>query len=1296
MVRSPFAAIKQTRARRMEEFLEAVQGTCFDDALLQPDDKWDEESASAMMLGDLAQFRLDLVDLCKVVRLCEGREPRQASRQVLIGTRYLWLMMRTEPAFEDLRDPSSELLHSFLMPGAKVIKCIMQGGKTLKGMLLHSCVSAGLAGKVMLLFGHSGAAQVYRDLTSQVRWLQSIYMKRVYEPAVAAWERGAETAPSETWLPKKLVISSCRRGYQDNSPVGAALKAGRDPRVGKVQMWFNIWAGSGETPSAALAHMDELGLGEPDMYAVVDEAHLLQGDNKYHDDFRLNESRFSKHKVEITATPFALKVKTLNNINNKNKNKNNNNNNDDDDDDDDDKKQPRVVTLRPFPGYYCLRACYTDAEIEAYKPAGVHDVEYAKLEPPPALRWPTLATENMEFLLELFVPEKSREALRCEIDGVESVESKKLTELLRQRVLSVTATIEAASELCEPELCELPYHEDDGTSKFLHTFALVPVSVLVHNGFSCGSAEEPEAETRRNRHTQNCAHAQLSKMWVAENAKRLEELTQNETLDATFREEHSNSFILGFPDYMTSSVVRPRVDVFPGVHCNEAVVKFIKDNPDSLLEAFHDVCKRKSERERGGEEKARADEPRVQLLADSKYAEYEVFFSKFRDSPLDVVAANSEGATGETLLTRYAGQYALVYRVAFPKGCPLQVRKEIMYLLYCKSVNVNAQIAYTTYSADNEKLVDAVTLMRWRPLREMTVGKQLLRHSVAVTSLRSSLQPTHGIFAWDPAAKANLDDVQQGVGRINGKRSHTLHHEACYPGWQTAADRAPKLIIGEMFFPIVAAHASNMEKLDSMLPESSDAFEYSVKLGAASAPPPGEVNGVTPSIFFGYQDKSRMSQRLHVTQAKGVRQATDEGLRAGGRARTKFHDEELLHGIRRVYKGSKAGTMAGAANHEEEPCLLGIHDIIKPNNAGDESDESEDDEPHQLADGSVASDDDEEDDAPYCKRGKEGKPDVITSNNFKSWMLTVLPARNAKNNKNQTSVRAAVGWAQDNDLQLYTLADVAIALTCLDEKEGARDSANPLAGNLLFATKLREPQRFGKATVPRASVALWALSKWLEVERPGEPADQHAIKHEVLEVESWALFDSAPQDTQHADSWRAFLDFWRKRLGAAAKGGAKGGAKGKGRARALKFQRLLHGSCCFTGCDKDAGVRFCDDHRDLCPFSEQGLVCGVQVDKQGAKYCSQHDCDGQGCRRQRWFRMGSTKCTVCNGKLKCRSHACNNTRENNSFFCDTCKANKRSLKRKDSTSLDEEEEEDDDDDEQPRKKHNASVTSDSE
>jgi hypothetical protein len=283
----PFAAFTQARAQNLNSFRALVQGTYFDDKTLAEDDKWDEESANVMMLFDRATFQNELTDLQKVAELRKAPNTRAA----YILLRILWRMTCLEPELEELRELGNEVVRKYLTPGAKRIECIMQGGKTLKGMLLHSCWSAGLEHKPVLLFGHSGATQANRDLTSQVRWLQSIYESRVYEPANAA--RGARTEPSQRWLPRKLVISSWRQGLaQDTSTVGNALKALMDPRTGEVQVWFNMWPGAASTPSMALEHMRTLHLGEADMYAVVDEAHLRCGGNAFHKDLRRLMDRF--------------------------------------------------------------------------------------------------------------------------------------------------------------------------------------------------------------------------------------------------------------------------------------------------------------------------------------------------------------------------------------------------------------------------------------------------------------------------------------------------------------------------------------------------------------------------------------------------------------------------------------------------------------------------------------------------------------------------------------------------------------------------------------------------------------------------------------------------------------------------------------------------------------------------------------------------------------------------------------------------------------------------------------------
>jgi hypothetical protein len=116
--------------------------------------------------------------------------------------------------------------------------------------------------------------------------------------------------------------------------------------------------------------------------------------------------------------------------------------------------------------------------------------------------------------------------------------------------------------------------------------------------------------------------------------------------------------------------------------------------------------------------------------------------------------------------------------------------------------------------------------------------------------------------------------------------------------------------------------------------------------------------------------------------------------------------------------------------------------------------------------------DDEEDDEdePY----DEG--DVATGRNFKSWMASVLPSRTAESERNRGSVRAAVHWAIDEDLELYTPADVAVALDQLDQL-----AANPRASRLL---KAKGEPRFGDASQVEYSVARWALGAWLDKEFP--------------------------------------------------------------------------------------------------------------------------------------------------------------------------------------------------------------------
>jgi hypothetical protein len=1233
MTTNPFAPYKpdpQARGQNLDAFRAAVRDTYFGDEGLAEDDKWNEESANVMMLFDLSEFKKELPDLRKAAMLREA--PRTRAAYILL--RILWRMTCTEPELEELRDLNNEVVRKYLAPGAKRIECIMQGGKTLKGMLLHSCWSAGLQHKPVLLFGHSGATHVHRDLTSQVGWLQSIYKSRVYEPAKAAWERGAAamTKPSERWLPDKLVISSWRLGLaQDTSTVGKALKELEDPRTGEVQVWFNIWPGSGDTPSAALKHMDDLRLGEDHMYAVVDEAHLRGGANKYHDDLRQTEDRFRKFMVEITATPYALEAERLM----KAAQNSPLNNNDDDFDELEQKQEQKqeqqeqpavsVVQLRPSTnGYYCLRTCHTTAAIKEYETAGVYDVKYEELEAPGKLRRPVLATE-CKVLLELFVPAKNREALRREIEKgeiqgeieeeetqveMEEEKEKSLSEPVRQRARYALATLEAISKHSKPKTCELP-----GLTG--QTKALQPLSLLVHNGFPCGRDEGPEMAGSQQ--TQNCAHAQLSKLFVAEGAHQLDLLTQDNTLDETFREEHSRAFILGFPDYMTSTVVRPAVDVVPGVHCNQAVVEFIKekDNRGALLDAFHELCKSKSD--------STVSARRVQVLSDKKYEQYEEFFSKFKTGPLEVVDANSDGATWETLLAKYSAPYARVYRVAFPKGFSLQVRKEMMYLLYCKSVNVYKELPFAVFQPADTDLVKAVNRMRWRPLREMTVGRQLLRHSVAVTSLRSSLQPTHCIFAWNCAASANLDDVHQGVGRINGKRTHTLHHEACYPGKTEMAERRPVLEVAKPFYNMIAKFADTMEDFKHAAPTVTNAYNYAVMLGFASAAKADEADGATTGQQYGTDNTKG---KLHMSGIMNVRQL-DGALHAGGIARA----THLLDGPMSI----------------QDFLMPDEADEDVPDESSDDGSGGDDDDDYDLLDESSEDESSDDDDKSQYDTG-----DKITGSNFKSWMTSVLPTDIAKNTKNETSIRAAVRWARDKDLQLHTRADVAVALYGLDTAEAGRDSPNPLSGWLCSREQPQpphEPTHFGASSLPVSSVALWALKQWLKAERRGqEDAITHAMEDEVLNVASWTLFDSPPDPSEHAEEWRDFLGFWRERIG---------------------FADQVPGACCVTGCRNEAGgKRFCIDHQHRCNFKFK-RVCGKEVSKEvskaGAKYCDQHNCSVQGCLRQRWTAK-ATQCKICNSKLKCSSHECSETRcKLGSSHCPTCKR-KRSPNRKGSGS----------------------------
>ncbi len=532
---------------------------------------------------------------------------------------------------------------------------------------------------------------------------------------------------------------------------------------------------------------------------------------------------------------------------------------------------------------------------------------------------------------------------------------------------------------------------------------------------------------------------------MAENAKQLAELQGPEK----FLRKHSTAFVLGFPEDVASKVERPVLDRFPGVHCNEAVVAYIKKNPGALLEAFREVCR--SSKSGGG---APPQQPRVELLPDNKYTEYEAHFQRFLDEPQPLVVVEADGAeasgyTPQPLLARYAGKYDLVYRVAFPKGCPLQVRKEIMAELYFKHVHVDPEHCLAEYQSDNKQHKDAVTRMRWCPLREITVGKQLLRHSVSVSSLRSSLQPTHGIFAWDATAICNLDDVHQAVGRINGKRYHRLHLEACYPGKATMKERRPQLCIAEGFYNMVAGFAAAMEALKNKFPNAKlspnglSPNDNAGFLGYASAAGHGELqNGETEAMFGKPGIKG---PKTHVTQARIIRSLTDEAFGRGGTARATMPD-----GLTELGKFLALTADGDASDSDSE--------------SGQEN----------------------EDDEEYDEYEPYSEGDVVTGRNFKTWMASVLPRGTAENDTNQGSVRAAVHWAEEADLELYTPADVAVALDACDRKNEAKsfqEVANPLASRLL---KAKGEPRFGNASQGKQSVARWALWAWLDEKFPQE------------------------------------------------------------------------------------------------------------------------------------------------------------------------------------------------------------------
>ncbi len=528
--------------------------------------EWEKDMAVAFLLGDTSQPETEEArqslqdDIQKVNEIGELSESPKTCRAAIL-IRICWRMICRESQFIELKEHfDEENIKKFFRPGPKTIKIIMQGGKTLRGMLLHPLFFAGVRGQPIALFGHTVVSQVRRDLSDQVLWLQKIYHRTVYQHAKK--HIGGE---SNEWLPEVLFFSIYGKGRQDGTLFAKKIntKDPIDPRVYSMQVWYNIWGGSGETVSKMVGLMDAVKsnstqwnhitdededrkLSLDNIYAVVDEAHLVFGANKFHMDLEMHRDRIQANLVRITATDLSIQIHNFLKMD----------------------ESPVVELMPAAPSFHCLRTNYDDQSIVKYEERDILDMDYDE-----GSTRVFEKSREYKFSFEYFLPERKRELVSLE-PSEWCQDDSGLSETDKKTLESLLWTTNTLVELTNPT------KHKQRTGDF---FSITPKSILLHNGFVSGFGTSRSC---------NHAHVMFAKFFVAQCVKHIAEFAEPKSNDSDLQKRFRNgskmAWVLAFPEYMTSKLLED--DRYPPVFCNKIAHEYLKKNNGKLLKKFEQVC----------------------------------------------------------------------------------------------------------------------------------------------------------------------------------------------------------------------------------------------------------------------------------------------------------------------------------------------------------------------------------------------------------------------------------------------------------------------------------------------------------------------------------------------------------------------------------------------------------------------------------------------------------------------------------------------------------------------------------
>lgn len=1202
---------QQNSIKLVEKVKDVLENTYFETC------EWNDEQAEAFLLSKIPENEDEeqalQEDVEKVSRIGElSKAPKTCRSAIMI--RICWRMICKESQFIELREHfDDENVQNYFRPGPKTIKIIMQGGKTLRGMLLHPLFFAGVRGQPIILFGHSVVNQVRRDLSSQVEWLQKIYKRTVYQDAKSSMRPNRNNC----WLPKELFFSVYSRGTGDGDrPHSVRLKQLMDPRESLMQVWFNIWGGSGETVSKMCTMMEGLKgkymndesdyeehrtLCLKDLYVVVDEAHLVFGTNKFHQDLEFHRDKIGKNLVWITATDLSIKIKSFLH-----------------------KEHTMLVELMPAaPSFHCLKTTYDSSAIEGYEQRDILDMEYNQ-----GAASDLQKRHKSRFPYDNFVPKANRDNVNNENPNTWEEEESFLKEKDQKTLRSVLWTANTLASLARPVLT------NDG-----QIARLAPKSILLHNGFISGPSDSKSRSC-------NHAHVLFSKFFIAECAEQIRLFAEsektvghNKELELRIRKGSRKAWALAFPEYMSSRLLED--DRYPSVFCNMEVLDYLEKNDTKMHDMFKETCRTPESPER---------ERRTQTLKGKVYYQYDLFFSQ-------KMWLDKEPVTN----------FPNVYRIRFPRGFPLQVRKEMLYLCYCSFVGRNIHHTFDPYvtfnvgegctEADYKESIKRHEVQRFamHPLIELTVGKQLLRQSVSVMSLRKSLQPTHGIIAWDENKKLNFDDLLQGVGRMNGQREARAHYNVACQG--TASNKwssyRPKLSLIKSIYEMVVNAQSSLKTFTANL--NNLASEQSVEDRMK------HLRVCLAELGWGLQ----ATGKAEITQARPIRNADGGALRKGGQAID-------------TIQARSAGRAIDI--HPEHLALWGVATDYQDENdaesdfTDDELQEDDDDHP------SLEDDDNDNEEGRRGEGGAKYKPgDAINRANGAHWLKTVLKITPAKKKKLVVALHNAIEYAENNiddAMVLMNPYDVGlmVLLENIDDnpecyrKYKDRDQAPLLKEIQAWAKKETGGRVFSSEKIALVAAnrwARWSLNKFSDL----GVEDDFACKVQSLgpDISDWN-WNRLPLnlDKDQCDAWDNFLQFLSS---------LNPTVTPDGRFQCPNKKDETNKNICIRPDCSEARIRvdprktsyFCQKHR-LCNRMKNKKVCGFSC-LSSQLYCEYHRCACVNCKECEEKGCSSARSTNTDLCAKCNRNAiCNRCKQNQrlseSPYCDVCQTPRKPPKKK--------------------------------